>query len=270
MIKDECFVLNNEVKIPKVGLGTWQIPNEEVAKTVEIAIKNGYRHIDTAIDYGNEEGVGKGIKNSKIAREELFVTTKIPAHIKTYKESKQCIKESLNRLQLEYVDLMLIHSPRPWNILWDEKAPRYYQENLEVYKAIEEAFKEGMVRSIGVSNFFIEDVKNILENVEIKPVVNQICIYIGNTPIELINYCKSHNMLLQAYSPIATGRLLSNEVVKEMANKYNVSIAQLCMRYCLQSDTLPLPKSSKENHIIDNIKLDFEISKEDLEILLKQ
>lgn len=165
---------------------------------------------------------------------------------------------------------MLIHSPRPWNILWDEKAPRYYQENLEVYQAIEEAFKEGKVRSIGVSNFFIEDVKNILENVEIKPVVNQICIYIGNTPIELINYCKSHNMLLQAYSPIATGRLLSNEVVKEMANKYNVSIAQLCIRYCLQIDTLPLPKSIKENHIIDNLKLDFEISKEDLKILLKQ
>lgn len=165
---------------------------------------------------------------------------------------------------------MLIHSPRPWNILWDEKAPRYYQENLEVYQAIEEAFKEGKVRSIGVSNFFIEDVKNILENVEIKPVVNQFCIYIGNTPIELVNYCKSHNMLLQAYSPIATGRLLSNEVVKEMANKYNVSIAQLCIRYCLQIDTLPLPKSIKENHIIDNLKLDFEISKEDLEILLKQ
>ena len=154
--------------------------------------------------------------------------------------------------------------------MWDEKAPRYYKENLEVYKAIEEAYKEGKVKAIGLSNFFIDDVRNILENVEIKPVVNQICIYIGNTPIDLINYCKGHNMLLQAYSPIATGRLLNNEIVKSIADKYNVSITQLCIRYCLQLDTLPLPKSSKENHIIDNLKLDFEISKEDFELLLKQ
>ena len=270
MVKDEFFVLNNGVKIPKVGLGTWQISDEDVTSAVITAINNGYKHIDTAIDYGNEKGVGKGIKKSKINRENLFVTTKIPAHIKTYKQAKQCIVESLERLQLDYVDLMLIHSPRPWEMLWDENAPRYYQENLEVYKAIEEAYKEGKVKSIGLSNFFVEDVRNILENVEIKPVVNQICIYIGNTPLELINCCKSHDMLLQAYSPIATGRLLNNEVVKSMADKYNVSIAQLCIKYCLQIDTLPLPKSSKESHIIDNLKLDFDISQEDMEVLLKQ
>lgn len=270
MIRNEFYILNNGIKIPKVGFGTWQISKEDAENAVYVALTNGYTHIDTAIDYGNEEGVGLGIKKANIKREKLYITSKIPAHIKTYEEAKNCIEESLKRLQTDYLDLMLIHSPRPWDILWDDSAPRYYKENLEVYRAMEDAFKEGKIKSLGLSNFFVEDVKNILENVEIKPVVNQICIYIGNSPFPLIRYCENNNILLEAYSPIATGRLLNNDLVKDMSKKYNVSIPQLCIRYCLEIGTLPLPKSNKDQHIIDNLKLDFSISKEDLNILKEQ
>ena len=268
MIKDETFLLNNNFGIPKIGFGTWQISDIDAENAVFCALKSGYLHIDTAIDYGNEVGVGKGIKKSGIDREKIFVTSKIPAHIKTYEEAKRCINESLTRLDLEYVDLMLIHSPRPWELLWDEKAPRFYEENLEVYKALEEAYDEGKIKSIGLSNFLIDDVKNILNNVRIKPVVNQICVYIGNTPFELIEFCNNNNILVEAYSPIATGRLLNNKKIKEIADKYGVSTPNLCIRYCLEINTLPLPKSNNEEHIKNNLNVDFSISKEDMEYLL--
>ena len=162
---------------------------------------------------------------------------------------------------------MLIHSPRPWEGLWDANYPRFYKENLEVYKALQEAQKENKIRSIGLSNFLIDDVKNIIENVKVKPVINQICVYIGNTPKELIKYCNDNDILIEAYSPIATGRLLKDEKLIEMAKRYNVSVPQLCIQYCLQIGTLPLPKSQTKEHIESNFKIDFKISKEDLEYL---
>lgn len=261
------FILNNNTQIPNIGFGTWQIKDEDVTKAVLTALKCGYRHIDTAIDYGNEKGVGKALKLSNVDRNDIYLTSKIPAHIKTYKEAKRCIEESLERLQVDYIDLMLIHSPRPWEGLWDANYPRFYKENLEVYKALQEAQKENKIRSIGLSNFLIDDVKNIIENVKVKPVINQICVYIGNTPKELIKYCNDNDILIEAYSPIATGRLLKDEKLIEMAKRYNVSVPQLCIQYCLQIGTLPLPKSQTKEHIESNFKIDFEISKEDLEYL---
>ena len=269
LIRDENFTLSNNNLIPKIGFGTWQIENDLASFSVKTALTNGYRHIDTAIDYGNEVGVGKGIKESGIDRKEIFVTSKIPASIKTYEEAKRCIKESLERLDLEYLDLMLIHSPRPWEILWDESAPRYYEENIEVYKALEEAYFEGKIKNIGLSNFFIKDVDNILNNCKVKPVVNQICVYIGNTPLELINYCIDKNILVEAYSPFATGRITNNNTLKEIALKYNVSIPKLCLKYCLDINTLPLPKSTNYKHIIDNLDVDFDIDSKDIERLKK-
>ena len=162
---------------------------------------------------------------------------------------------------------MLIHSPRPWEGLWDSNYPRLYKENLEVYKALQEAYEDNKIKSIGLSNFFVDDVKNIIENVKIKPVVNQICVYIGNTPKELIDYCNNNDILIEAYSPIATGRLLNNQELINMANKYNVSVAQLCIRYCQQIGTLPLPKSKTKQHIKSNFEINFDIEKEDLEHL---
>ena len=261
------FILNNNTQIPNIGFGTWQIKDEDVTEAVLTALKCGYRHIDTAIDYGNEKGVGKALKLSNVDRNDIYLTSKIPAHIKTYKDAKRCIEESLERLQVDYIDLMLIHSPRPWEGLWDANYPRFYKENLEVYKALQEAQKENKIRSIGLSNFLIDDVKNIIENVKVKPVINQICVYIGNTPKELIKYCNDNDILIEAYSPIATGRLLKDEKLIEMAKRYNVSVPQLCIQYCLQIGTLPLPKSQTKEHIESNFKIDFEISKEDLEYL---
>lgn len=267
MIINEYFVLSNGVKIPKIGFGTWQIPNDIAARCVKDALMCGYRHIDSAIAYGNEVGVGTGIKESNLKREDIFITSKIPAEIKSYEEAKKCINESLNRLDVDYIDLMLIHAPRPWANMRSDYEYKYYKENVEVYKALEEAYEAGKLKSIGISNFDKNDIDNILNNCKIKPHVNQICIYASHTPFDLIEYCHSLNILVEAYSPIGTGRLFKNEAVKLIADKYSVSIAQLGIRYCLQLNTLPLPKSVSKSHIEENKDIDFIISEEDMEAL---
>lgn len=268
MIKDEYFVLNNNIKIPKIGFGTWQIPRDKATSAIISALKNGYRHIDNAIAYENGKEVGEGIKKSQLTRNEVFITSKIPAEIKNYQDAKECINRALQDLDVDYIDLMLIHAPRPWSQMHDNSV-MLYDENIEVYHALEEAYKEGKLKAIGVSNFAIDDLENIINNCEIVPQVNQICIHIGNTPCDLIHYCEKHNILVEAYSPIATGRLLNDERIKLIADKYGVSIPQLCIKYCLELNTLPLPKSEKDTHIKDNIKVDFKIKKEDIELLLK-
>lgn len=268
MISKEYYILSNGVKIPKIGFGTWQIGNDIASKTCLIALNNGYIHIDTAKAYGNEDGVGKAIKQCGLNRKDIFITSKIPAEIKNYEDAKRVIEESLKLLDVEYIDLMLIHAPRPWDEMrWDFEY-RYYKENVEVYRALEEAYLEGKLKSIGVSNFSIDDLKNIFSNCKIKPMVNQICVFAGDTPIDLINFCKEEGILVEAYSPLGTGRLFKSEFVKQMAEKYNVSVAQLGIRYAYQLGTLPLPKSVTESHIKNNIEIDnFEIDKEDMDSL---
>ena len=267
MIRNETFILSSGLTIPKIGYGTWQIKNEDAPRLVKEAIQCGYRHIDTAIGYNNEIGVGEGIRASGIKREDLFITSKIPDFVKSYEEAKQCIENSLKRLGLEYLDLMLIHTPRPWDLLWDKNAHQYYEENVAVYKAMEEAYEAGKLKHIGISNFQIHDIENILANCKIKPHVNQICVFIGETPFGLIEYCKDKGILVEAYSPVGTGRLLKNERVIEMANKYGVSVAQLGIRYCLELGTLPLPKSSSLSHMENNLDVDFEIQDKDMKLL---
>jgi len=262
----ENFVLNNGVKIPKIGFGTWQIENDVVFEPVTTALKAGYIHIDSASGYGNEQGVGEAVRASGIAREELFITTKVPAEIKTYEAAVENIQSSLDKLNLGYIDLLLIHAPQPWDKPW-QSGHRYYEENIAVYRAMEEAYKAGKVKAIGVSNFFTLDLKNLLEFCEIKPMVNQISYHIGNTQKEIVNFCREHDILVQGYSPIATGRLLDNAEVAEMAKKYEVSIAQLCIKYVLQKDVLPLPKSATKERIVQNTHLDFIITDEDMAYL---
>ena len=270
MIHKEYFVLSNGIKIPKLGFGTWQIPNENACECCLYALRSGYRHIDTAKAYGNEEGVGEAIKASKLNREDIFITSKIPAEVKTYEGAKRCIKESLDLLGVDYIDLMLIHAPRPWDEMrWDFEY-RYYKENIEVYRALEEVYEQGKIKSLGVSNFSIDDLKNIFDNSKIKPMVNQICVFIGETPIELIEFCQKEDILVEAYSPLGTGRLFKNEFVKQYADKYGVSIAQLAIRYTYQLGTLPLPKSVNPDHILNNMDINgFTISDEDMEALKK-
>ena len=262
---NEIFELSNGLKIPKVGLGTWLIDNDKVEEVVECALEVGYRHIDTAQAYGNEEGVGKAIRKSNIARQDLFITSKIAAEAKTYQEAYDSINETLNKMELDYLDLMIIHSPQPWQEFRDDN--RYFKENKEVWKALETAYQEGKVKAIGVSNFLKDDLENILNSCQIKPMVNQILTHISNTKTELIKFCKENDILVEAYSPIAHGAILKNENIIAMANKYNVSVARLCIRYIIQLGLAALPKASSKEHLIDNLKIDFEISKEDMEAL---
>lgn len=272
MVLDEVFKLNNGVRIPKLALGTWQTPNDIAKNVVETAIKAGYRHIDTAIAYENETGVGEGLKAGLEAtglhREGIFITSKIPAEIKDYAQAVNCIEESFKRLDCKHVDLMLIHAPKPWSEMWKPEFPNYYKENLAVWKAMEEAYEWKKYRAIGVSNFSIDDLKNIMDNSSVKPAVNQIRVHIGHVPTELIDFCKANDILIEAYSPNATGRLLKNQAVCDMAKKYGVSVPQLGCRFDLQLGLLPLPKSTHEEYIKQNAAIDFEISEDDMQVLM--
>lgn len=205
----EAYELPNGIKIPKIGLGTWMIGNEEVKQAVVDAVKIGYRHLDTAQAYENERGVGEGIRASSAAREDLFITTKLAAEIKSYDEAVASIDQSLEKMGLEYVDMMIIHSPQPWKEFRGED--RYFEGNREAWRALEDAYKEGKIRAIGLSNFQKEDIDNILESCTVKPMVNQILVHISNTPLELIHYTQEQGILVEAYSPIAHGELMKNE-----------------------------------------------------------
>lgn len=264
-IFNQTYELSNGIKIPKLGLGTWLIPNDKVSECIKHATEIGYRHIDTAQAYENEEGIGIGLRNINIPRKELFITTKVRAEYKTYEEAKKSIDESLNRLGLEYIDLIIIHSPQPWMEFRDDK--RYFEENINVWKALEDAYKEGKVKAIGVSNFLIDDLDNLINNCEIKPMVNQILTHISNTPLELIDYCKKNNILVEAYSPIAHGAANKSSKIAYIANKYGVTVAQLCIKYTLQLELVTLPKTSNTEHMKTNSELDFIISDEDMELL---
>ena len=265
MILEEKFTLSNGVKIPKLGLGTWFINDKDVVEAVKEAARVGYRHIDTAQAYGNESGVGEGIKACGVKREELFVTTKLAAEVKSYKEAVASIDGSLKKLGLDYIDLMIIHSPKPWaKFLEDEP---YFEGNREAWKALEEACKTGKLRSIGVSNFEKRDIDNILSSSSVKPMVNQILAHISNTPKELIKYCQDKGILVEAYSPFGHGELFKNGEIKTVADKYNVSVSQLAIRYCLELDLLPLPKTGNPQHMKTNAEVDFVIAAKDMEFL---
>lgn len=262
MIYNEKYTLSNGVEIPKLGLGTWMISDENVVDAVEQAIKMGYRHIDTAQAYANEAGVGKGVKASGIPRNEIFVTTKLAAEVKSYEEAVASIESSLQKLDIEYIDLMIIHSPKPWaNFLENEP---YFEGNLAAWKALEESYQAGKIKAIGVSNFEIADLKNILDNATVKPMVNQILTHISNTPKELIQFCQEQNILVEAYSPFGHGELFKNKQVQAMAEKYKVSVSQLAIRYCLQLGLLPLPKTANTQHMKNNVAVDFVISESDM------
>lgn len=265
MILKENYMLSNGVEIPKLGLGTWFISDEDVVQAVKDAVKIGYRHIDTAQAYQNESGVGKGIKDCGLERDDVFVTSKLAAEVKSYEEAVASIDESLERMGLDYIDLMIIHSPKPWQEF--QGGDHYFEGNREAWRALEEAYNAGKLRAIGLSNFEKEDVENILENSSVKPMVNQILAHISNTPKELIQFCKDNDILVEGYSPIGHGELMKIEEVGKMAEKYNVSVPQLGIRYDLQLGLLPLPKTANPDHMRTNADVDFVISDEDMETL---
>lgn len=264
---NKLMTLNNGVVIPQLALGTWLIDDEQVVAAVKSALEMGYRHIDTAQAYENERGVGEGIRQSGVSRQEIFVTSKIAAEHKSYESAAQSIDQTLSLMGLDYLDMMIIHSPQPWKEV-NQSDNRYYKENQEVWRALEDAVKDGKLRAIGVSNFLEDDIKNILATAKIKPQVNQILAHISNTPLDLINYCQSQEIAVEAYSPVAHGEALKNPKIIEMADKYGVSVAQLCIRYCIQLELIALPKTANPNHMRENAQLDFEISPEDMDTLI--
>ncbi len=260
----DTYRLLNGVEIPCIGFGTWQTPDGDVAvNSVKCAIQAGYRHIDTAQAYGNEEGVGEGIRQSGIAREELFVTTKLWNNNHSYDLTMRSFEESLRKLGLIYVDLFLIHWPNPAMY-----RSRWEQANAESWKAMEELYKAGKIRAIGISNFRKHHIEALLKTAEIKPMVNQIRLCPGETQDELVEYCKSQGMVLEAYSPLGNGKIFDVPEMKALADKYGKSIAQICIRWGLQQGYLPLPKSVTPSRIADNLKVfDFALSDEDVQLI---
>ena len=264
MVLNETYTLSNEVQIPRLGLGTWFIDDDRAAQAVKDAVAIGYRNIDTAQAYGNERGVGEGVRASGIPRDELFVSTKLAAEIKNYDDAIDAIDGSLATLGLDHIDLMLIHSPQPWD---DFRGGDYAEGNREAWRALEDAYQAGKLRSIGVSNFIQHDLENILDTCRVAPQVNQLLVHVGNTPAELIAYCESKDLLVEAYSPIAHGEMLKNPDVAAMANRYSVTVPQLCIRYTLELGTVSLPKTANPEHMQSNAQVDFVIADEDMDVL---
>lgn len=262
----ETFVTENGTAVPKIGLGTWLMDDAEAAEAVREAVKIGYRMIDTAQAYGNEAGVGEGVRTCGVPREQLFVATKVAAELKDYESAKASIDESLAKLGLDYVDQMIIHSPQPW-VEVNQSSNRYEEGNLTAWRALEEAQAAGKVRVIGVSNFLEGDLRNIMDNASVKPQVNQVLAHISNTPAELISFCQANGILVEAYSPVAHGMALQNPLIATVAEKYGVTPAQLCIRYCVQLGLVPLPKTANPAHLANNADVDFVISDTDMEAL---
>ena len=263
---DKKLTLANGVEIPQLALGTWLINDNDVSAAVKSALSLGYRHIDTAQAYGNERGVGEGVRESGISREEIFVTSKVAAEHKDYKSTAEGIDETLRKTGLDYLDMMIIHSPQPW-VLVNQSDDRFIEGNREAWRALEDAYKAGKLRAIGISNFLEDDIDSLWETAEIKPMVNQVLCHISNSPLALIDYCTKKGIVMEAYSPVAHGVALKNPVIAEMAKKYGVSIPQLCIRFDIQLGMIVLPKTANPDHMKANADIDFIISDEDMEVL---
>lgn len=258
------YQLANGEKIPVVGFGTWQTPDGQVAEeSVLAALKAGYRHIDTAMIYGNEASVGRAIHKSGVRRDELFVTTKLWNTDHTYERAIQAIDISLQTLGLDYVDLYLIHWPNP--LAFREN---WQEANSAAWRAMEEAVKAGKIKSIGVSNFMPRHLDALYQTAQIKPVVNQIYLNPSDQQKEVVAYNQAHDMISEAYSPLGTGNLLAVPELVSLAEKYERSVAQVTLRWSLQKGFLPLPKSITPSRIVENAQLfDFELSDEDMQAI---
>jgi diketogulonate reductase-like aldo/keto reductase len=260
----DCYQLSNGVKIPCIGFGTWQAPDgETTVNAVKDALSQGYRHIDTAAAYGNEESVGRAVKESGIPREEIFITSKLWNSDHGYEAALKAFDATMKKLDTDYLDLYLIHWPNPIQFRKNWK-----EANASTWKAFEELYKAKKIRSIGISNFRPHHIDALMETAEISPMVNQIRLCPGETQPQVVEYCKSHQILLEAYSPLGTGRIFDVPEMKAFAEKYKKSIAQICLRWSLQMGYLPLPKSVTASRIKENSEIfDFELSDTDARVI---
>lgn len=256
------YTLSNNVSIPELGFGTWQTPNGDVAvSAVKKALEVGYRHIDTAQGYKNEDSVGQAIKESGIPREEIFLTTKLWNENHSYDLVLSSFEESLKKLQTDYIDLFLIHWPNPVKF-----RDNWQSANAETWRAMEELYQAGKIKAIGVSNFLPHHFEELKKTATIFPMVNQIFLAPGELQKEVVSYCQEHNVLLEAYSPLGTGKIFDVPEMQELSDKYGKTIAQIAIRWSLQHGFLPLPKSVTPNRIEENLAVfDFELSDEDMQ-----
>ena len=256
-------VLNNGYKIPSVGFGTWLMDDDTSSSVVQTAIKSGYTHIDTAAFYGNEEGIGRGIKESGISRDKLFITSKVWVNNREYDKAIASFDNTLKKLQLDYLDLFMIHWPA--NKIYSEQ---WVDVNNETWRALEDIYKSGKAKAIGVCNFTVPYLKPLLEGASIKPMVDQIECHPGFYQKGTADFCKANDIAVEAWSPLGRSQVLNNEKLLKIADKYNKSVAQLCIRWNMQHDIIPLPKSSTPSRIVDNLKVfDFEIDAEDMKLI---
>lgn len=260
----DCFTLYNGIQIPCVGFGTWKAEDGDICFQATMdAIAAGYRHIDTAAGYGNEESVGRAIKESNVPREELFITSKLNNPDHGYEKTVEAFETTMKKLDCEYLDLYLIHWPNPiqYRDCWEEA-------NAGSWRAMEEFYRAGRIKAIGVSNFRPHHIEALMKTATVKPMVNQIRLCPGDVHEETVAYCKKENILLEAYSPLGNGKIFGVPELSAIAEKYQRSIAQICIRWCLQMGFLPLSKSVTKSRIIDNAQVfDFTLSEEDVEFI---
>lgn len=250
--------LNNGKSIPQLGLGLWQVKNrEECVKTIEEALKLGYRHFDTAQIYGNEEFVGSALARSKVLRKDLFITTKIWNENQFWTDLIPSFEESLNRLRTDYVDLLLLHFP-----VTELRRP--------VWRKMEEIYKSGKAKSIGVSNYTIKHLEELLKENEVKPVVNQVELHVYLQQPELVKYCRKNEIILEAYSPLAHGHGLDNPVLADIGKKHGKSPAQVMIRWEIENGFVTLPKTVHKDRLKENMEIfDFKLDKDDMKKLAK-
>lgn len=260
----ETFPLNGGTTIPKIGFGTWLLTEgDECYGAVAAALAAGYRHIDTARAYHNEASVGRAVRDSGVPRDEIYVTSKVPAEAKSYDAAVEQFEITMREIGLDCLDLLLIHAPWPW----DEMGKDCREENKEVWRAMEEFLADGRVKAIGVSNFTRPDLESLLPACTTVPAVDQIQWYIGYDVADTVAACAEHGILVEAYSPFAHGRIVNHPDIIDMGRRYEVTAPQLSIRYLMQKGAVPLPKATSADHIKANAQVDFEISDADMAIL---
>ena len=260
----DTYILSNGVHIPCIGFGTWQVQDgHEAVDSVAEALRAGYRHVDTAQGYGNEESVGRAVKESGIDRKEVFLTSKLTNTVRGYEQTLNAFHESLRKLDTEYMDLFLIHWPRPVHFKDD-----WEQQNAQTWRAMEDLYREEKVRAIGISNFHPHHIDALLKTATVVPMVNQIRLAPGDTQDQVVDYSREKGMLLEAYSPLGVGRVFEVPEMQALAEKYGKSIAQIAIRWSLQRGYLPLPKSITPQRIRENTQVfDFELEEADVELI---
>ena len=254
--------LQNGYEIPCLGYGTYKVSGEEAVAVIKTAISAGYRHIDTATFYGNEVEVGQAIRECGVPREDLFITSKVWKTERGYEKTKASFLKTLEDMQLDYLDLYLIHWPASFC-----QYENWEEINLETWRAMTELYKEGKIKAIGVSNFLPHHLTALLKT-EVKPMVNQIEYHPGEMQEETVLFCKENDILIEAWSPLGRGRIFENELLLELSGKYGKSLPQICLRWELQNGIIPLPKTMSEERMKENTDIfDFEISLEDMELI---